>query len=184
MHFPPHTSASLCWPRRIDNVESVLFGECSNSGDDGGAGASGWGCQVWGSATAATLRLRRQTRWQGVPLALPLFLVCKRTHTKNSCNATRKKKRLLGQKTWWQGIPFALLLLLVCKWPRTQISSTVVMLPERQNAKNATTVVFSSFTVKHLSLHRHRNMCQLHTSEYWRSWWHFNRENPSGFEDD
>lgn len=39
--IPTHTSASLCWPRRIDNVESVLFGECSYSGDDGGAGASG-----------------------------------------------------------------------------------------------------------------------------------------------
>ena len=39
--IPTHTSASLCWPCRIDNVESVLFGECSDSGDDGGAGASG-----------------------------------------------------------------------------------------------------------------------------------------------
>ena len=182
-HSHTHTSASLCWPRRIDNVESVLFGECSDSGDDGGTGASGWGCQVWGGATAATLRLRRQTRWQGIPLALPLFLVCKWTHTKNSCNATRKTK-ILGQKTWWQGIPFVLLLLLVCKWPCTQISCTVVMLPERQNAKNATIVVFSSFTEKHSSLHRHRNMCHLHTFELWQSCCHFSHEDSSGSEDD
>ena len=105
------------------------------------------------------------------------------TH-KNSCHATRKTKRLLGQKTWWKGVPLVLPLLLVWKWPCTQISCTVVMLPERQNAKNATIVVFNSLTEKHSSLHRHRNMCQLHTSELRQSCCHFSHEDSSGFEDD